>query len=124
MVVYGYYPLMTSAQCVHGNTKGCDKKPGLCYLGDRYRAQFPVKNVCGACYNVIYNSLPVMLFAQMEQLLQEGIFAFRLDFTVEEPAQAREVLQLFDAFCDGSCQSYPKQWQDRYTNGHYKRGVE
>lgn len=26
MIVYGYYPLMTTANCVHKNTKGCDKK--------------------------------------------------------------------------------------------------
>ncbi|WP_373696917.1 peptidase U32 family protein [Agathobacter rectalis] len=29
MIVYGYYPLMTTANCVHKNTKGCDKKQKL-----------------------------------------------------------------------------------------------
>ena len=32
MIVYGYYPLMTTANCVHKNTKGCDKKQKLIYL--------------------------------------------------------------------------------------------
>lgn len=36
MIVYGYYPLMTTANCVHKNTKGCDKKQKLIYLKDRY----------------------------------------------------------------------------------------
>ena len=31
MIVYGYYPLMTTANCVHKNTKGCDKKQKLIY---------------------------------------------------------------------------------------------
>lgn len=29
MIVYGYYPLMTTANCVHKNTKGCDKSKSL-----------------------------------------------------------------------------------------------
>jgi putative protease len=124
MVVYGRCPLMTSAQCVHANTSRCDKTPTVTYLGDRYRRGFPVRNVCGACYNVVYNSLPVLLFAQLEELARAGLCRFRLDFTVEEPAEVEEVLSLMDAFADGKMQRYPGKWQDRYTNGHYKRGVE
>jgi putative protease len=116
MVIYGYYPLMTSAQCVHANTEGCDRRPGLTFLEDRYHVHFPVKNVCGACYNVIYNSLPVQLFAQREQLAADGVRSYRLDFTVETPDEAREVLAFLDADASG--------WQKPYTNGHYKRGVE
>ena len=59
---------MTSAQCVHANTRGCDKKRGLSYLKDRYQVQFPVKNFCTYCYNVVYNSLPVLLFSNLEEL--------------------------------------------------------
>jgi putative protease len=124
MIIYGYYPLMTSAQCVHANTAGCDGKPGLCYLGDRRRMQFPVKNVCGACYNVVYNSLPVLLFEHSAELQNAGIGTFRLDFTVEKTDQVRSVLQLVDDFASGRCRKYPAEWQDSYTNGHYKRGVE
>jgi putative protease len=124
MIVYGYYPLMVSAQCVHGNTAGCDSRPGISYLTDRYNVKFPVKNVCSACYNVIYNSLPVMLFTQMKELQKAGIGTFRLDFTVEDSAQAEEILQLYEEFADGRRDGYPDQWQEHYTNGHYKRGVE
>ena len=42
MIVYGYYPLMTTANCVHKNTKGCDKKQKLIYLKDRYNKSFAV----------------------------------------------------------------------------------
>ncbi len=123
MVVYGYYPLMTTAPCVHANTRGCDRKPGLCFLKDRYKVEFPVKNYCDACYNVVYNSLPVMLFANMRELKAGGMREFRADFTIETVKQAKEVLNLMEAFADGRSE-YPAEWKDRYTNGHYKRGVE
>jgi putative protease len=124
VVIYGRYPLMTSAGCVHANTAGCDKKPATTFLSDRYRTKFPVKNVCSACYNVVYNSLPVMLFSQLKELERAGISEFRLDFTVESSEEAEEVIALLDEFAAGNISKYPTKWQDRYTNGHYKRGVE
>jgi hypothetical protein len=57
-----------------------------------------------------------MLFSQKKQLMADGLRSFRLDFTVEEPAEAAEILALFDAGAGN--------WQKPYTNGHYKRGVE
>lgn len=115
MVVYGYYPLMTTAGCVHKNTKSCDKKSGICYLKDRYQVLFPVKNYCKDCYNIIYNSVPVMLFGEIEKLQKNGILNFRLDFTIETAKEVENVLSIYEGrtgnFFD-------------YTNGHYKRGVE
>ena len=124
MIVYGYYPLMTSAQCVHANTRGCDKKRGLSYLKDRYQVQFPVKNFCTYCYNVVYNSLPVLLFSNLEELKKAGIRDFRMDFTMESAKETKAILKLYEEFADGSRRQYPKEWENRYTNGHYKRGVE
>lgn len=124
MMLYGYYPLMTSAQCVHANTRGCDKKRGLSYLKDRYQVQFPVKNFCTYCYNVVYNSLPVLLFSNLEELKKAGIRDFRMDFTMESAKETKAILKLYEEFADGSRRQYPKEWENRYTNGHYKRGVE
>lgn len=124
MMLYGYYPLMTSAQCVHANTRGCDKKRGLSYLKDRYQVQFPVKNFCTYCYNVVYNSLPVLLFSNLEELKKAGVRDFRMDFTMESAKETKAILKLYEEFADGSRRQYPKEWENRYTNGHYKRGVE
>lgn len=124
MVIYGRYPLMTSAQCVHSSTGSCDGIRGTCYIKDRRHVEFPVKNYCGACYNVIYNSLPVMLFSSLDELKKAGISDFRLDFTVEDQKQTEEILSLFQEFSEGRRQEYPKYLKNRYTNGHYKRGVE
>ena len=109
MIVYGYYPLMTTANCVHKNTKGCDKKQKLIYLKDRYNKSFAVCNNCKECYNTIYNSLPTMLIKNMSKLKEAGIRSFRYSFTIETPKQIKAVMD--DKVAE-------------YTNGHYKRGVE
>lgn len=109
MIVYGYYPLMTTANCVHKNTKGCDKKQKLIYLKDRYNKSFAVFNNCKECYNTIYNSLPTMLTKNISKLKEAGIRSFRYSFTIETPKQIKAVMD--DKVAE-------------YTNGHYKRGVE
>ena len=109
MIVYGYYPLMTTANCVHKNTKGCDKKQKLIYLKDRYNKSFAVCNNCKECYNTIYNSLPTMLTKNISKLKEAGIRSFRYSFTIETPKQIKAVID--DKVAE-------------YTNGHYKRGVE
>lgn len=109
MIVYGYYPLMTTANCVHKNTKGCDKKQKLIYLKDRYNKSFAVCNNCKECYNTIYNSLPTMLTKNISKLKEAGIGSFRYSFTIETPKQIKAVMD--DKIAE-------------YTNGHYKRGVE
>ncbi len=124
MIVYGHYPLMTSAQCVQKNMKGCNQTPGMLYLKDRYKKSFPVKNYCSDCYNVIYNSLPTMLFQYLEELKQSGIRTFRLHFSVESKQQVENVCKLFEGFYIGNQIHFSQSWKDEYTNGHYKRGVE
>lgn len=109
MIVYGYYPLMTTANCVHKNTKGCDKKQKLIYLKDRYNKSFAVCNNCKECYNTIYNSLPTLLTKNIGKLKEAGIRSFRYSFTIENPKQIKAVMD--DKVAE-------------YTNGHYKRGVE
>ena len=109
MIVYGYYPLMTTANCVHKNTKGCDKKQKLIYLKDRYNKSFAVCNNCKECYITLYNSLPTMLTKNISKLKEAGIRSFRYSFTIETTKQIKAVMD--DKVAE-------------YTNGHYKRGVE
>lgn len=82
------------------------------------------KNFCTYCYNVVYNSLPVLLFSNLEELKKAGIRDFRMDFTMESAKEIKAILKLYEEFADGSRRQYPKEWENRYTNGHYKRGVE
>lgn len=116
MIIYGYYQLMVSAQCVHKNSYKCDRTPQITYLKDRYNKIFPVWNNCSECYNIIYNSCPTVLFNNMQKIKNAGIDALRLDFTFEKPEEIDTVMAAFESnSADGI---------KEYTNGHFKRGVE
>lgn len=116
MVIYGYQPLMTSAQCVFKNSGTCRKTPQACWLKDRYGICFPVKNYCQECYTVIYNSRPLWMFPFTGELKSYGIGAFRFSFTIESGEQTAQVLQDFERQAPFD--------RERFTYGHYKRGVE
>lgn len=116
MIIYGYYPLMVSAQCVHKNSYKCDRTPQITYLKDRYNKIFPVWNNCSECYNIIYNSCPTVLFNNMQKIKNAGIDALRLDFTFEKPEEIDTVMAAFESNSADSIKEY--------TNGHFKRGVE
>lgn len=124
LLIYGKLPLMTSAQCVKRSTGGCNKVPGVSHIKDRYNVMFPIKNNCDECYNVIYNSLPVVLFGQAEEIKRMKFASYRLSFTLED---AKEVRQVLDA-CTQAFVTESKNIKDIYsgefTYGHYKRGVE
>ena len=65
MLIYGYLPLMISAQCVHKNVYGCNHKEEWVTMKDRYDKEFTAKCVCNPwkigeykfphihCYNII-----------------------------------------------------------------------
>lgn len=117
MLLYGNYPLMVSAGCVCKNTRGCTKEKTTLHLIDRYHMDFPVKNYCNECYNIIYNSLPTMLFAKEEELRSYGVTCFRFSFTTETYEQVKDVISLYqNGNQEGKTISF--------TGGHYKRGVE
>ena len=124
LLIYGKLPLMTSAQCVRRSTEGCNKVPGITYMKDRYNVIFPIKNNCDECYNVIYNSLPVILFGQAEEIKRMQFASYRLSFTTEDAKEVRKILDI----CAESFVAQSKNIKDIYsgefTYGHYKRGVE
>ena len=125
LMIYGRLPLMTSAQCVMGNVSGCKKTPGIVYLKDRYDVVFPVKNVCSECYNVVYNSKPLVLFGQSKELRKMQFLSFRLSFTTEEAQEVKQILDLCEKSFMGEEKTNIKDFfKEEFTYGHYKRGVE
>ena len=132
IVVYGYLPLMVSAQCLFENTTACAKgKEVVGRLGknsiqgrltDRLDKSFYVKTSCTGCYNTIYNGQPLALYKQAEDILKLNPRAIRIDFTKESYEEAKRILQLFsDRFYHGK--KSVEELTD-YTTGHFKRGIE
>ena len=124
LVVYGRLPLMVTAQCIHKNTAGCDKKPCITTLKDRYQIEFPVRNNCFSCYNILYNSKPLCLFKEEEKLKGMGFSSYRMQFTVENEEEVRTVMDLYESIMIMGKTISETEFLSDYTNGHFKRGVE
>ena len=131
LMLYGYAPLMISAQCVYKNYASCireqkkesGKQPQQLYLNDRYQKQFEVQRDCTHCYNVIYNSQPTYLLHHAAEIDGLAFGAHRMVFRNETAKQIRELLQQYeDAFRFNRKLQPPKEGS--YTNGHFRRGVD
>jgi len=122
LIVYGYQPVMFSAGCIQKNTDKCTGKEGITYITDRYQKKFAVKNYCKCCYNVIYNSSPMILLDQKEDIGKLNPACLRLDFTLESSAQTKQILDMYmSVFLEGEEIDISEM---DYTRGHFKRGVK
>lgn len=131
MLVYGYLPMMVSAQCLKKSLDRCTADGSLIRIRDRKRAEFPVKCCCNpwkmdntgrekSCYNIIYNSVPYGLQKEKQQVCALHMRALRLSFTMEKPEEA---LGIFREFYRVYAENGPAG--DRaFTKGHFKRGAE
>ncbi len=122
MIIYGYQPLMISAQCVKKNFSKCTDRSEVVVLKDRYRKNFKVKCVCDFCYNIIYNSIPLGLLKEASQVQDMHFSRLRMSFTLEGRKEVQSLLKEFYGV-------YYKQKQisvsgEKFTKGHLKRGVE
>lgn len=122
MIVYGYMPLMTSAQCVVKNTAGCRQKPGKFRFTDKSGNVFYGRNFCSCCYNVIYNGKPLSLHDHLEEIKRLGVAQLRFDFTMESAEEMRRILNIYKKkMVQGGKNS---DSVEEYTKGHFRRGVE
>ena len=130
-IIYGYSPLMLSAQCVRKNCLQCDRNQHKMILKDRYDKEFTCVCVCDPwktgttgpenyCYNILYNSIPYGLLKEADHVRKLGAGELRLNFTLESPAQAAEIMKDFEAvYLNGQ---FPSSHD--FTKGHFKRGAE
>lgn len=119
LFIYGYQPLMVSAQCVKNNLCGCDKTPSWLTLKDRYNADFFVHTSCSDCVNEIYNGKP--LWIGNEAGIQEDLHPsmIRFHITKENRQEIQEILEAAKSIQKGEKVSLMKE----STKGHLKRGV-
>jgi len=122
VVIYGYLPMMVSAQCLQKTTKGCTGISKRMNLTDRKGAIFPVKNNCSLCYNTIYNSIPLVLMDQKEEIDRLHPKYLRLSFTIEPVEKAMEITKKYIQKFVSNC-SIENDF-DSFTRGHFKRGIE
>lgn len=118
LVGYGFLPMMISANCIQKNSKECTHISGVTKIKDRYQKELVVKNECRYCYNVIYNSLPLLLIDQFELLEKMNIKAMRLMFTIEDIEKTKTILEMIDR------PEVKKIEEIEFTRGHFKRGVK
>lgn len=124
LTVYGYQPMMISAQCIQKNLRGCSGKSGLITVTDRYQKKIVVKNCCTFCYNVIYNSQPLMLLDEWNTIQSMGICQTRLVFTTENEYETEQILELFASEDPKALNEIKERlWGNEITKGHFKRGV-
>ena len=122
LLIYGYFPVMLSAQCLEKNCTACRKREGFHILKDRVGKQFFVKNNCTFCYNLIYNPEPLVLFGEKETLEQLNPGSLRFQFTKESKEDMKIVFQRFQkCFYEGQ---KPDTFDWNYTKGHFRRGIK
>ena len=122
MIVYGYIPAMVTAQCVTSTVHGCKKDCKITMLKDRYQNEFPVKNQCRDCYNVIYNTAPLYLIDLKEDLEELNAERYRIQFSIENKDEVKQILnQCNRMFSDEKGEVFSQK--DSITRGHFRRGV-
>lgn len=122
LIVYGYLPMMVSAQCIKKTTEGCKKEKGTLTFKDRYQKEFKVKNHCDYCYNMIYNTAPLVLTDQKAEICNLNPKALRLNFTIEDRNTTNKILRLYE---DVFVKDMPSEEPDmEFTRGHFKRGIK
>lgn len=113
-VIYGYTPVMTSAQCAVKTLKGCTKKSETIYLERDHKVA--VTAVCPLCYTVTYHHTPVYIADCEEELQRMGNPVRRISFTIEDEKRTDEILRRladdFDAAVD-----------EPFTRGRFFLGI-
>lgn len=116
LTVYGYRPVMISAQCIMKTRGKCIKKPSCIRMKDRIGKEFLIQTHCDECYNVVYNSAPLYLGNQKDRIEELDPKRLRIRFGAERKEEVKKVLkQVIGSF--GEKPSFD------YTQEHFKRGV-
>ena len=123
-IVYGYLPVMFSANCVYNTLRGCDPTVKEYHLEDEKGHSFPIVPVHRYCYNIMYNCVPLSLHAEMRALReQKRAFVFRLEFTIEDSAEIKRIMQAYTELWNCGVWNSPFV-SGQTTRGHFLRGAE
>ena len=118
--IYGRTPVMISAQCIKKTSKGCDRTPVIINMSDRTGETYSVKNCCGFCYNVVYDTKPVYLCDMADELKEVSPKAYRIDLSTEG---YKETLDILNQCIDTVLSDGYDEADFDYTRGHFTKGV-
>lgn len=93
-IVYGYFPVMTSSQCVLRGTPSCQKdikEKHYFELEDRKQTSWRVQTDCQVCMMQIMSYEPLVL--KSNEWLQNGVL--RIQLTNESKSQTEEILRSY-----------------------------
>lgn len=125
LLIYGKIELMVSEYCMIGSIYG-GKAQGESCSSPCVKGSYTIKDRKGFKFNIvvdkfcrshIYNSAPLNLIPNLEELSKFGANNFRLDFIDENYLETKKIIDSFNAG------KFEYSFED-YTRGHYKRGVE
>lgn len=120
--VYGYIPIMQSANCIRKTMGKCDTnfkkdaRTDFDIIKDRLGNKLKYVCNCRYCYNILYNNVPLSLYEEIFSLINYGFRRFRLNFTIEDGEEVKKILRFY---LEDDLSLSPKD----YTKGHLKRGV-
>lgn len=134
-IVYGRLPVMTTKHCPMALVKGCkdDSECANCNFAsgykikDRMNIEFPMER--RGSVSTIYNSVPIMVLDNLDEIYSSGVDIARLDFTVEDENIAYIQGVFYDFAKENIDLERAKQIISDYrvdhdiTNGHYFRGI-
>lgn len=127
--VFGRQEVMVTEHCVLMAEGECDRTCGTCerrsaprWLLDRKGYRFPVRtDPTGRTH--VYNSVPLDLLDSLEQVLDTGVAAIRLDLEgLHAEDAARHVRRASDRL-SGEAAPGPRDGKGSATSGHFFRGV-
>ncbi|KIR02836.1 Protease [Lachnospiraceae bacterium TWA4] len=122
LVVYGRMPMMVTANCIRSTLGNCvrnksdSESHSMIWITDRKKQQFPVKNNCKYCYNIIYNSLPLSLSDRTKKVKKISPKSIRLAFTIENESEVKKVLETFIQAFKGE---EVKKLETPFTRGNF-----
>lgn len=121
-IIYGYIPLMVTANCIYKTNGSCQLSSGKiehrASLKDRYSKVFTAVTNCRYCYNIIYNSVPLSLHKKYNKAVPGTV---RLQFSIEDGAYMNRILSYYEKWMQDKPDTFPVE---EYTTAHENRQVE
>lgn len=111
--LYGYQPVMITAQCFAGNYKnqcGCNKLKFS--FKDENNNKYYGINYCSECYSVIYNGVPTN---NIDKIALTNGNGYLIDFTIEDEGQTVKVMEQVTGVAVNT---------GEFTRGHYFKGID